>query len=258
MSLSWIPEGGEAFIQGASRGIGLELVRQCLAEPRLGRIWATCRAPKNATSLQRLANEHEDRLRLLCLDCTDEASIHQAAAHATAAGARLHLLVNAAGLLHDSNQGIRPEKRLEDVTPQALDTLFRINAAGPLLVARHFLPLLQHGEPAAFAAISARVGSIEDNRKGGWYAYRGAKAALNQYIRTLAVELRRRAPAVICAALHPGTTDTDLSAPYQAWVPASQLFPPERTARQLLEVVATLGPEDTGGFFAWDGQRIPG
>lgn len=160
-------------------------------------------------------------------------------------------------MLHDGDRGIRPEKRLEDVDPEALTALFQVNAAGPLLVARHFRPLLGHGDPAVFAAISARVGSIRDNGRGGWYAYRGSKAALNQYIRTLAIELRRRAPAVTCAALHPGTTDTDLSAPYQDSVPAEQLFPVARTADQLLQVMAGLGPEDSGGFFAWDGQPIP-
>ena len=257
MALSWIPEGGEVLIQGASRGIGLEFVRQCLAEPGVGTVWATCRDPGNAPDLQALARASGDRLRLVALDCTDEASVRRAADQVREADGRLHLLVNAAGLLHDRGRGIRPEKRLEDVTPEALTALFQVNAAGPLLVARHFRPLLAHGDPAVFAAISARVGSIGDNGKGGWYAYRGSKAALNQYIRTLAIELLRRAPAVTCAALHPGTTDTDLSAPFQASVPAGQLFEVERTVTQLLQVMAGLGPEDSGGFFAWDGQPIP-
>lgn len=257
MALHWMPAGGEVLIQGASRGIGLEFVRQCLAEPRVGRVWATCRNPADAAALQAVAETEGDRLALLALDCTDEASIDQAAARVSDAGGRLHLLMNTAGLLHDHSRGIRPEKRLEDSSLEGLDTLFRVNAAGPLLVARYFLPLLRHGESAVFGALSARVGSIADNGKGGWYAYRGAKAALNQYIRTLAIELERRAPAVTCAALHPGTTDTDLSAPFQSWVPADQLFPPERTVRQLLDVVASLRREDSGGFFAWDGQPIP-
>ncbi|ABM61696.1 SDR family oxidoreductase [Halorhodospira halophila] len=257
MALNWIPAGGEVLIQGASRGIGLNGVEQCLAQPHIGRVWASCRNPDQAEALQALAGAHPDRLRLLTLDVTDEATVRAAAAEVQAAEGRLHLVVNAAGLLHDRARRIRPEKRLEDVSPEALAALFQVNAAGPLLVARHFLPRLEHGDPAVFAAISARVGSIGDNRKGGWYAYRGSKAALNQLIRTLAVELRRRAPAVTCVSLHPGTTDTDLSAPFQAWVPAEQLFAPERTVRQLLAVIDDLAPEDSGGFFAWDGQPIP-
>ncbi|MFW6345310.1 MAG: SDR family oxidoreductase [Halomonas sp.] len=257
MPLSWIPEGGEVLIQGASRGIGLEFVHQCLAQQHIGRVWASCRAPEEAESLQALARSTNGRLHPLRLDVTDELSICDAAEQVRAAEGRLHLVVNAAGLLHDAQRKIRPEKRLEEVTPEALETLFRVNAAGPLLVARHFRTLYSHGEPAVFAAISARVGSIGDNRKGGWYAYRGSKAALNQFLRTLAVELARRAPAVTCAALHPGTTDTELSAPFRAWVPAEQLFPPERTVRQLLGVIDGLRPEDSGGFFAWDGQPLP-
>ncbi|MFP4130220.1 MAG: SDR family oxidoreductase [Halorhodospira sp.] len=257
MPLHWVPDGGEVLIQGASRGIGLECVHQCLAEPHIGRVWASCRHPQGAEALQALARESGGRLHLLTLDVTDELTVSEAAEQVRAAEGRLHLVLNAAGLLHDPERRIHPEKRIEEVTPEGLDALFRVNAAGPLVVARHFLPLFSHGDPAVFAAISARVGSIGDNRKGGWYAYRGSKAALNQFLHTLAVELARRAPAVTCAALHPGTTDTEMSTPFRAWVPEGQLFSPERTVRQLLGVIDGLSPADSGGFFAWDGQRIP-
>jgi len=233
MPLHWVPEGGEVLIQGASRGIGLECVHQCLAEPHIGRVWASCRHPQGAEALQALARESGGRLHLLTLDVTDELTVSDAA------------------------EQVRAAEGLEEVTPEGLDALFRVNAAGPLVVARHFLPLFSHGDPAVFAAISARVGSIGDNRKGGWYAYRGSKAALNQFLHTLAVELARRAPAVTCAALHPGTTDTEMSTPFRAWVPEEQLFSPERTVRQLLGVIDGLSPADSGSFFAWDGQRIP-
>lgn len=257
MPLSWLPEhGGEVLIQGASRGIGLALVEQCLATERVDRVWATCREPETAAHLQELAAAQPQRLRLVPLDVTDEPSIRDAAGMVAAQTDRLHLVLNAAGLLHDAERGIRPEKRLEQLDPAAMEALFRVNATGPLLVARHFLRLLSHGDPAVVAAISARVGSIADNRKGGWYGYRMSKAALNQGIRTLAIELGRRAPAVTCAALHPGTTDTDLTAPFQSWVPAEQLFPPERTARQLLGVIDSLRTEDSGGLFSWDGELI--
>ena len=109
----------------------------------------------------------------------------------------------------------------------------------------------------AFAALSARVGSIEDNNLGGWHAYRASKAALNMMIKTLSIELARRNPTALCIGLHPGTVDSSLSKPFQSGVPANKLFPPFLAARQLLAVLDGLGPDDTGGLYAWDGNRIP-
>jgi NAD(P)-dependent dehydrogenase (short-subunit alcohol dehydrogenase family) len=134
---------------------------------------------------------------------------------------------------------------------------FAVNGAGPLLLAKHLEPLLPRRERAVFASLSARVGSIGDNRLGGWYAYRASKAAQNMFIRTLAIELARRARGAICVALHPGTTDTELSRPFQGGVPESKLFTAERAVEQLLRVIDGLGPGDTGRFIAWNGERIP-
>jgi NAD(P)-dependent dehydrogenase (short-subunit alcohol dehydrogenase family) len=169
---------------------------------------------------------------------------------------RLHLVVNCAGLLHDREACIAPEKRLADVQPDALAASFAVNAAGPLLVAKHFEPLFAHGERAVFASISARVGSIGDNRLGGWYAYRGSKAAQNMFTKTLSIEWARSRRNVICVALHPGTTDTELSRPFQSNVPPQKLFSTERTVTQLLAVIARLTPTDSGRFLAWDGTEI--
>jgi NAD(P)-dependent dehydrogenase (short-subunit alcohol dehydrogenase family) len=152
---------------------------------------------------------------------------------------------------------MRPEKRLADLSADALARAFAVNAIGPLLVARHFEPLLAHGERAVFASLSARVGSIEDNRLGGWYAYRASKAAQNQFTRTLAVEWARSRRNVICVALHPGTTDTDLSRPFQGNVPAGKLFEVDYAVTQLLQVIDRLQPADSGQFLAWNGDRIP-
>ena len=127
----------------------------------------------------------------------------------------------------------------------------------PLLLAQALEPLIPKDLPCHFASLSARVGSIGDNRSGGWYAYRAAKAAQNQLLRTLALEWRRRLPQMCVSLLHPGTTATRLSQPFQANVPAGQLFSPERAASQLLDVLAGLGPDQSGGFWAWDGQPIP-
>jgi NAD(P)-dependent dehydrogenase (short-subunit alcohol dehydrogenase family) len=251
------PFHGNVLIQGASRGIGLEFVRQCLAEPKVARVVATCRVPQDASLLQELGAAAGGRLVVVPLEATDAASIADAATAVRAQVRHLHLLVNCAGALHDAGRNLKPEKRLADVRPDALAYSLAVNAIGPLLVARHFEPLFAHSARAVFASMSARVGSIGDNRLGGWYAYRAAKAAQNMFTRTLAIEWARSRRNVICAALHPGTTATELSRPFQGNVPAGKLFPVHRTVTQLLGVIDRLRPEDSGQFFAWDGERIP-
>lgn len=254
--LNSFPDGSQALVQGASRGIGLEFVRQLLAQPQFGRVFAACRAPDQAAQLGTLA-AGDSRLHLVVLDAGDDDSIARAADTVAGVTDRLHLVVNCAGILHGGPRALAPEKRLADVRADALATSFAVNAFGPLLVAKHFEQLLSHRDRAVFASISARVGSIGDNRLGGWYAYRGAKAAQNMFTRTLAIEWARSRRNVACVALHPGTTDTDLSRPFQANVPPAKLFSTERTVRQLLEVIDRLTPADSGRFLAWDGSEIP-
>ena len=254
--LTSFPSGSQAFVQGASRGIGLEFVRQLLGEPTIAQVFASCRTPGSIGELDAIAAA-EPRLQVIALDVTDEDSIARAAARVAAGTDRLHLVLNCAGVLHGGSAALTPEKRLGDVRPEALTASFAVNALGPLLVARHFERLLAHRERAVFASISARVGSIGDNRLGGWYAYRGAKAAQNMFTKTLAVEWARSRRNVVCVALHPGTTDTDLSRPFQASVPPEKLFPTERTVRQLLGVIDRLTPADSGRFLAWDGSEVP-
>jgi len=152
---------------------------------------------------------------------------------------------------------LQPERRLAEVSVEALQRSFAVNAWGPLLVAKHFSRFLPRRERAVFASISARVGSIGDNGLGGWYAYRASKAAQNMFTRNLSIELPRRHRGTLAVALHPGTVDTDLSAPFQSRVPEQQLFDAPQAARQLLAVIDGLGKDDNGGFFAWDGQPIP-
>lgn len=242
-----------ALVQGASRGLGLALVERLLAREPL-RVVATARDPAGSAGLAALRARYGRRLLCETLDVRDETSIAKAAAHISALHPRLHLLVNCAGLLHD--QGLRPEKRLEEADAAGLRRLFDVNAIGPLLVARHFLPLLRHGDRAVLANVSARVGSTGDNRLGGWYGYRASKAAQNMFTRTLAIELRRRAPAVVCVALHPGTVETDLSAPFRGGVPADRRFSPDRAAEQLLDVIDSLAPDDSGSFLDWARKPI--
>jgi NAD(P)-dependent dehydrogenase (short-subunit alcohol dehydrogenase family) len=246
-----------ALVQGGSRGIGLALVEALLARADVDRVIATSRRPDASTELLRLADEHGDALGLLPLDVRDETSIVRVGKGLADLGVnRLHWLVNCAGVLHDE-VGLTPEKRLEDVRSDALKHSFEVNAIGPVLVVKHLLPFLCHDERAIVANLSARVGSIGDNRLGGWYAYRASKAAQNMLTRTLAIELRRRAKNVICVALHPGTVDTALSLPFQRNVPEERLFDPRRAAAQLLGVLDGCTPEQSGSFLAWNGEAIP-
>jgi len=187
------------------------------------------------------------------IDIEHEPSI-AAAAERLVEGAPLRFILVATGLLHDAE--LQPEKTYRSLHPEHLARSFRINAVGPALVAKHMLPLLPKTGKSIFAVISARVGSIEDNRLGGWYGYRASKAALNQLVRTFAIELRRQKPEAVCVALHPGTVDTALSHPYQAGVEGGKLFTPTYAAERLLAVVDAVTGADTGQFLAWDGQRI--
>ena len=182
------------------------------------------------------------------LDITDEASIAQAAARAGSP----ELVVVATGLLHDGARG--PEKALRDLDAEWLARQYAVNAIGPALVAKHFLPIMPRTGRSVLAILSARVGSISDNRLGGWYGYRASKAALNQLVRTLAIEDKRRNERGIVVALHPGTVDTKLSKPFQQ--SGRDLFAPGRAAVQLLDVIDGLKPHDSGKLFAWDGTEI--
>lgn len=245
-----------AVVQGASRGLGFALVEALLARPDVDAVVATSRDPGSSEGLQALGSTCGERLRCLPLDVRNEASIEQAATRtAETLGPRIHWLINCAGILHGSGWG--PEKQLADVQPDRLREVFEVNAFGPILVAKHFLRLLRHDDRAILANVSARVGSIGDNRLGGWYAYRASKAAQNMFTRTLALELERRARNVVCLAIHPGTVDTDLSSPFQRNVPDEKLFEPSRAAAQLLDVMDARSRKDSGRFFAWDGQEIP-
>lgn len=182
------------------------------------------------------------------LDILDEASIAAAAVKAGSPS----LVIVATGLLHEGERG--PEKSLRDLDPAWLGRQYAVNAIGPALVAKHFLPIMPPTGRSVFAVLSARVGSITDNRLGGWYGYRASKAALNQLVRTLAIEDKRRNDRGIVVALHPGTVDTKLSEPFQS--AGRDLFQPGRAAVQLLDVLDGLKVTDSGRHFAWDGTEI--
>ena len=200
------------------------------------------------------AGRHGPPACSLQLDIENDRDLDRLATTLRAEERPLRLVFNCSGRLH--GPGLQPEKRLQQVDRSGLEQQFGINAMAPILLAKAIEPLLQRDQPFHFASLSARVGSIGDNRTGGWYGYRAAKAAQNQLLRCLSIEWTRRWPLATVSLLHPGTTDTDLSRPFQSFVAPEKLFSPERAARQLVEVLLQQTPEHSGAFLAWDGQSI--
>ena len=228
---------GAAVIIGASGGIGGALEAALIDEGAFDIVHGFARSRTGA--------QH--------IDITDEASIGAAAA-IVAGGPAPSLIIVATGLLHEGEQG--PEKSLKDLDPAWLAQIFAVNTTGPAIVAKHFLPLMPRTGKSVFAVLSARVGSISDNKLGGWYGYRASKAALNMLVRTLAIEDKRRNDRGIVVALHPGTVDTALSRPFQGNVQPGRLFDTERAALQLLDVIEELRPPDSGKLFDFEGNEI--
>jgi NAD(P)-dependent dehydrogenase (short-subunit alcohol dehydrogenase family) len=231
-----------AIVFGASGGIGGALVKR-LQTRGAGEVFAASREKPDALP---------DDAQWLRFDLDDEDSIAQAAEKV---GSPLDCIIVASGVLtlHD---GSGPERSYRQIDAEAMARVFHLNTIGPALVAKHFLPLLPRDRRAVFAALSARVGSIGDNRIGGWHSYRASKAALNMLVRNYAIELGRTHKKAICVALHPGTVDTALSEPFQANLPEGQLTPPADAAGNLLGVLDGLTPEDSGQLFDWKGERV--
>jgi NAD(P)-dependent dehydrogenase (short-subunit alcohol dehydrogenase family) len=239
--------GDIAVVLGASGGIGGALVEALSQDLRFDHVAALSRSrPRSWVD--------DDRSTWLAADILDEVSLASAALRIGALGAPTFIIV-ATGMLH--GDGVTPEKSLRALDPRALTTLFQVNAIGPALAARHLLPLTPRDRVSVFAALSARVGSIEDNALGGWYGYRASKAALNMLIRTAAIEHRRDHPLGVCVAIHPGTVGSALSAPCLSNRPRDQVFSAQTAADHILRVIDRLGPSDTGRFYAWDGSAIP-
>jgi len=228
---------GAAVVIGASGGIGGALEAALIEEGAFDIVHGFARSRSGA--------QH--------IDVTDEASIAAAAA-IVARGPTPTLVIVATGLLHEGEHG--PEKSLKELDPAWLARIMAVNAIGPAIVAKHFLPLMPRAGKSVFAALSARVGSISDNKLGGWYGYRASKAALNMLIKTLAIEDKRRNDRGIVLALHPGTVDTGLSRPFQGNVQPGRLFDAERAALQLLDVIEELRPPDSGKIYDFEGQEI--
>lgn len=242
------------MIVGANQGIGLAFVQHLLGDLRFERLYGTYRQPETATALLALEVAHP-RLTCLPLDATDEGQIAQGVAQMQTHIDSLGLVINCVGLLHTDT--LQPEKSLRQINAEQLLHYFQVNTVPSALLAKHLLPLLKASSSSVFATLSAKVGSIGDNHLGGWYGYRASKAALNMVLKTVAIEYRRKSPNTIVAALHPGTTDTRLSRPFQRQVPPDRLFSPQRTVHQLMTVINGLSINDSGGFFSWDGSPLP-
>ena len=221
-------EWKNALIIGSSGGIGAALV--AALEMR-------------GTEVTGLSRRYEG------LDLTDEESVDRVLG---ALEQKFDLIIVASGALEID--GSQPEKSLKQISAKAMMDQFALNAVGPALVLRHVAHLAERKGTAHVAVLSARVGSIGDNRLGGWHSYRSAKAAVNQIVRGAAIELARTHKSLACVALHPGTVQTAFTEKYvarHASMPASQ------AAEDLLNVLAGLGPEDTGGFYDWAGKEVP-
>jgi NAD(P)-dependent dehydrogenase (short-subunit alcohol dehydrogenase family) len=230
-------------IAGGSGGLGGAFVEALARRSGVKKIVATCNRHSPAQDHPKVSWHR--------LDLTDETAIEEWAA-------KLHeidWLINAAGILHTRSGG--PEKSILHTDPAFFLENMGINALPALLLAKHLHGKFRHGRPGVFATVSARVGSIEDNRLGGWISYRASKAALNMSLKTLAIEWRRTLPNVAVVALHPGTADTALSKPFQRNVPQGQLFTPEYSVSCMLSVLETLKPAESGQFLAFDGERLP-
>lgn len=235
MAMFSFDQPGAAVVIGATGGIGAGLARALEADPGWARVIALGRSSTPA------------------LDILDESRIAAAAESVRGSAEPVRLVIDATGILH--GEGMAPEKTWRQITPEAMAHAFAVNATGPALLMKHFLPLLPRQGKAVFATLSARVGSIGDNGYGGWYAYRASKAALNQLVRTAAVELGRRRPEGMCVALHPGTVDTPLTQPFGKR--GLTVRAPDEAAARLLDVIDRLGPGDSGGFYDHAGAAIP-
>jgi NAD(P)-dependent dehydrogenase (short-subunit alcohol dehydrogenase family) len=252
------PEGtqnGVRLVVGASRGIGLALVENQLADPAVRRVIATLRPTSDPGNLQRLAKLHGERLHRVELDVTDDSSLESFGHYLDGLDGGIDSTIHAAGILHDAS--LQPEKSLADCNAANLLRSFEVNSIGPLMVARCLLARQVRRRQFSFTVLSAMVGSIADNRLGGWYGYRASKAALNQLIRTLAIECRIKHPGACILAIHPGTTDTALSRPFQRNVEPDKLYTPTQTAARILRVIQRAGPEQSGSFLNWNGKQIP-
>ncbi|WP_447045155.1 SDR family NAD(P)-dependent oxidoreductase [Vreelandella sp. H-I2] len=240
-----LPHHYTALVVSASGGIGAAIIKQLLTSSQVGHIIAVSRQPSQINN---------PRLTHLVLDVSQEQD--RQALQKELAARPVHFFFNAIGILHDETTQLIPEKRLDQLSYENLAQTMNINAFTPILLIAALQDSFKGSHPMIIASLSARVGSIEDNRLGGWYSYRASKAAHNMLLKTASIELKRLNKQSVVLCLHPGTTDTSLSKPFQARVPDEKLFTSLFVAEQLLAVIAQRTPDDSGSFWDWNGQSI--
>ncbi|MDA9231034.1 SDR family NAD(P)-dependent oxidoreductase [Rickettsiales bacterium] len=231
-----------AVIIGSSGAVGSEFVNILLKDYNINKIYAFSRQKHKFNS---------DKIIEAAIDLENEDSIKNAA---QIIGEKIDLIIIATGILH--NEDIMPEKSLREIDNIKFLKILQINTIGPALIAKYFIPKLNKDEESIFAAISARVGSISDNRLGGWYSYRASKSALNMILKNLAIELKRTNKLAKIIGLHPGTVDSNLSKPFQASVAKEKLFLPSYSAQKLLDVINQSKDEDSGKIFDFNNIEI--
>jgi NAD(P)-dependent dehydrogenase (short-subunit alcohol dehydrogenase family) len=249
------PSTPHSLVLGASQGIGFGFVKRFLGEGHV--VHATYRDRQSAAPLFDLAS-HNPQVKLYPLDITEESQIEAVLGtigQELQQSVELCYVINCIGILHQGD--LQPEKSLRQINAENLLTYFQVNSIASILLAKHLTPLVKNSSRTVFATLSAKVGSITDNQLGGWYGYRASKTALNMFMKTIALEYRRTCKTTIVAVLHPGTTDTQLSQPFQRNVPPEKLFSIDRTVDQLFNVMNDLTINDSGEFFSWDGTRLP-
>ena len=237
-------KGLNIAVIGSSGSIGGEFVRQLSNDDKVASIFAFSRS---------VIEFSDDKISSHFIDLESEESI-KLAAEIASAKSKLDMVIVATGMLHD--QETQPEKSLRDLSPEKFHKLFTINTIAPAILAKYFLPKLNKEQKSVFAALSARIGSISDNKLGGWYSYRASKAGLNMILKNASIEISRSNKNAIIIGLHPGTVDSQLSKPFQGAVANGKLFTPQNCVSQLLEVINNLNISDTGNIFDFNGLKI--
>lgn len=244
----------KVWIVGANGGLGLALTRHILAQG----YQVTASTRRSSMALQQLQTSYSGQMTTVVGDLRQQNS--ETSPQLTAVFEQYGLpawTINASGLLHSAPSGRMPEKRLSQISEPFLADNIHANTYSSIAIAQFLDRLYKREDPFRFLCLSAMVGSIADNHAGGWYSYRMSKAALNMFVKTLSIEWQRRFPQACIAALHPGTTDTSLSAPFQHNIRSDKLYSPQRSAERIFRVLRSLTPADTGKFLHWDGTTLP-
>lgn len=250
-------EKKKVWIIGANGGLGFALTQYMLSQGH--QVTAMSRHP--SSKLQQLQQDYPGQIAAVVCDISQQDS------EAFSAVSSIFIqygcpdwTINASGLLHKQNTNHEPEKmpekRLSQITPTFLADNIKANTYTSIAIAQYLDTLYQRDTPFRFLCLSAMVGSISDNRSGGWYSYRMSKAALNMFVKTLSIEWRRRFPQACIAAIHPGTTDTSLSVPFQQNIKDGKLYTPQLSAERIYRVLSAMTSEDSGHFFHWDGSKL--